>query len=208
MVEEPRRGLAAKQPRQPELDGRRVHEVAPADDEVDPMPASSTTTHHVYVQLPTRSRTSGRRRRGLIGSGPRGGPPSARSPRPRRRAARRRHPRRARAAARARAADSAPRPARDASYAANVERAQVHAYTRPWSRSGCERGGVHALVVRLAERRRTRAEGRDRQARPGRRPAARGPQDAASNSGRDRCRSWSSMRSTTRPPVARAIPQT
>ena len=56
-----------------------------------------------------------------------------------------------------------------------------------------------------ARRPRTGAPARDP---PGTRATSRSSRSAASYSGRQRWRSWSSIRSSTRPPVARAMPQT
>ena len=208
-MQEPRRHRSPQQPPEPELDRGGVEQVAAADHQVDAV-ARVVHDHAERVrpvadavadqQVAVAGRLVGHRPRQQVHPAFRARPdghPQARAPvlgeRP--------------VPAPARAPDPAPRPPvlglpgreRRPRAVAGVDEALL---AEPRQRRLVDRPRIG-----LAVRRRAAAEGVDRTARPATSPSrSRSSSSAASCSGRDRCRSWSSIRRTTRPPVARARP--
>ena len=194
------RRLATELPRQPDLARRRVEQVPAADDEVRrPARASSTTTQNAYVQLPCRSR---------IGRSPDGATSSRHGPTstsihdsPRRRAPTRttgpsgrdrdsrpgsRHP------------TTADRCA--AAHAENVEREQSQPYDQSVRLQAARARPRYAALGASGSVWRTGP-------RSARKPSqSRSSSSASSYSGRQRWRSWSSIRSRTRAPGRRGQP--
>ena len=198
-----RRRLAAQQPREPELDGRRVEQVAAPDDEVDAVP--HVVHDHAERVGPVAGPVAHQEvavAGGLVGDRPRQQVHPALRARPQR------HPQ-----ARVPVLGERPRPApaRDTRSRATAARAPPRTRRTSTVRSR-RRRRARARAARPAPPRRPRRRptaGRASARHGTRRTAAarraaspsrsRSSSSAASYSGRERWRSWSSIRSTTVP---------
>ena len=208
MVEEPRRRRPAQQRAEPDLAGGRVEQVPAADDEVDALAQVVDDDARTRRSSCRPGRGRAGRRRGrlaaaaarrsrsipalLAGARARPAGPCRVLGERRARGSRPGSPARPRPPVRSRPrgerrpdAVAARRPGRGA----EPRKRRLVAPASDW------RYGVSRRTRRAARRRRTRA-------------SSRSSSSAASYSGRERCRSWSSIRSTTLPPAARARPHT